>query len=178
MTTPPFNSTPPLSVADLIWSPVNAGAKLTGLIQEARHSIDATTELLDDPYVDSELIAAAKRGVRVRLILPLEPREAASNNAGIVLLASQGIDVRVTVGQFPSPTEPPYMHAKTMIVDGRLAYLASIDLQTSSVENDRELGVLFRHPRLIAALHKQFLVDWSAAQPASTDASPVTGISG
>ncbi len=57
------------------------------------------------------------------------------------------------------------MHAKTMIVDGKLAYLGSIDLQTDSIGDDRELGVLFRQPRLIARLHAQFLADWAAAQP-------------
>ena len=38
---------------------------------------------------------------------------------------------------------------------------------------DRELGVLFRQPRLIARLHAQFLADWAAAQsvPAGGGAS-------
>ncbi|HEV3168146.1 MAG TPA: phospholipase D-like domain-containing protein, partial [Isosphaeraceae bacterium] len=125
VTPPPYNPTPPLRVADLLWGPVDASAKLTPLIQKARHSIDATTELLGDPYLESELIAAAKRGVHVRLILPIVPREGASNVPGIALLTSQGVDVRVTIDQNPPPTAEPYMHAKTMVVDGRLAYLGS-----------------------------------------------------
>jgi phosphatidylserine/phosphatidylglycerophosphate/cardiolipin synthase-like enzyme len=161
---PPYNPTPPVSVPNLIWSPINASAKLTSLIQGARHTIDATTELLDDPYLESALIAAASRGVQVRLILPAVPRTG-SNAAGIALLASHGVDVRVTIGQDPPVGALPYMHAKTMIVDGKLAYLGSIDLQTASTSDDRELGILFRQPGLIAPLRAQFVSDWALAQP-------------
>jgi phosphatidylserine/phosphatidylglycerophosphate/cardiolipin synthase-like enzyme len=162
VTAPPYNPTPPLRVPDLIWSPVNASARLTALIQKARHTIDATTEWLDDPYLESELIAAVQRGVRVRLILPLTPRNGSSNNAGIALLAENGVQVRVTIGQSPPP-DAPYMHAKTMIVDGRIAYLGSIDLQTDATSEDREPGITFQTPTLVARLGAQFRSDWSLA---------------
>ena len=164
--TSPINPTPPLSVPNLIWSPIDASDRLTTLIQGARHTIDATTELLDDPYLESALIAAVGRGVKVRLILPEVPREADSNAAGIALLSGGGVSVRVSVGTFPLAGALPYMHAKTMVVDGRIAYLGSIDLQTASTSTwTRELGVHFRQPRLIAQLHAQFLADWAAARP-------------
>jgi cardiolipin synthase A/B len=169
VTPPPFAPTAPVSNPALLWSPVNADDKLTTLIQSARRTIDATTELLDDPYLESQLIAAVARGVRVRLILPEVPREADSNAAGIALLASHGVDVRVSVGTSPPPGALPYMHAKTMVVDGKVAYLGSIDLQTASTSTDRELGILFRQPRLIVRLQAQFRADWAAAMPASTD---------
>ena len=72
------------------------------------------------------------------------------------------MQVRVTIGQYP-PADTPYMHAKTMIVDGRLAYLGSIDLQTASTSEDRELGIMFRIPPLVAQLDTQFRSDWSVA---------------
>jgi cardiolipin synthase len=157
---PPYNPTPPIRVPNLIWSPVNSSEQLTALIQKARHTIDATTELLDDPYLESALIAAAQRGVRVRLILPQAPRDGSSNLAGIALLASHGVQVHVTIGQDPPAGAMPYMHAKTMIVDGRLAYLGSIDLQTTETSKDRELGILFHSPPLVAKLQNQFRSDW------------------
>lgn len=166
VTPPPFAPTAPVSVPDLLWSPVNSADKLTTLIQSARHTIDATTEILDDPYLESQLIAAVARGVQVRLILPAVPREAGdSNAAGIALLASHGVAVRVSVGADPPAGAMPYMHAKTMVVDGTRAYLGSIDLQTASTGSDRELGILFRQPRLIARLRSQFGTDWASAQP-------------
>ena len=95
-------------------------------------------------------------------ILPLDPRNGSSNDAGIALLAENGVQVRVTAGQYP-PADTPYMHAKTMIVDGRLAYLGSIDLQTASTSEDRELGITFQAPRLVARLRAQFQSDWAGS---------------
>ncbi len=104
-----------------------------------------------------------QRGVKVRLILPQTPRNNSSNNAGIALLASNGVQVHVTIGQYPPAGAMPYMHAKTMIVDGRLAELGSIDLQTAATSDDRELAILFRQPRLIAQLSRQFQSDWATS---------------
>ena len=63
------------------------------------------------------------------------------------------------------------MHAKTMIVDGRLAYLGSIDLQTASTSDDRELGIMFRMPPLVARLSRQFRSDWAASSTLSAAAA-------
>ena len=55
------------------------------------------------------------------------------------------------------------MHAKTMIVDGRIAYLGSIELDTTEASQDRELGIEFRLPRLVRQLNAQFQSDWQTA---------------
>ena len=162
--TPAYNPTPPLHVPDLIWGPTDATAKLSQLIQTARHSIDATTELLDDPYLEGQLIAAAQRGVHVRLIVPARPPRGASNAAQIAFLDGQGVEVRVTTDQAPPPDALPYMHAKTMVVDGRTAYLGSIDLDTTEASQDRELGILFRERTPVGQLDAQFQSDWDTAQ--------------
>ena len=57
------------------------------------------------------------------------------------------------------------MHAKTMVVDGRTAYLGSIDLDTLEATQDRELGIEFRLPTLVRQLNAQFQSDWSMAEP-------------
>jgi phosphatidylserine/phosphatidylglycerophosphate/cardiolipin synthase-like enzyme len=162
--TPSFNPTPALHSPSLIWGPTDATAKLSQLIQSARRSIDATTELLDDPYLEGQLIASVLRGVRVRLIVPLVPREWAPNGAQVAFLNSQGVSVRVTTEQAPPPGSLPYMHAKTMVVDGRTAYLGSIDLMTTEATQDRELGILFTQPTPVGQLHAQFQSDWNRAQ--------------
>lgn len=164
-TTPLFNPTPPISNASLIWGPPTATAKLSQLIQSARRSIDVTTELLSDPYFEGQLIAARKRGVQVRVLLPAQPREGPSNVPQIRNLTEQGVQARVSIGTEPPPGVLPYMHAKTMVVDGRVAYLGSIDLDTTERSQDRELGIIFRQPRLVSQLRNQFQSDWNRANP-------------
>jgi cardiolipin synthase A/B len=162
--TPAYNPTPALHAPNLIWGPTDATAKLSQLIQSAHHTINITSELLGDLYLEGQLIAAVHRGVLVRLITPLNPIGAPSNAADIAFLTSEGVNVRVTLGQYPPPGALPYMHAKTMIVDGRVAYLGSIDLETNEATRDRELGITFRLPRLVRQMRTQFQSDWSQAE--------------
>jgi cardiolipin synthase len=102
--------------------------------------------------------------VRVRLILPLHTREQTSNASQIAPLTGQGVDMRVTPDLAPPPGTPPYMHAKTLVVDGRSAYLGSIDLETTEATRSRELGVTFRNPSLLRQLNARFQSDWSTSQ--------------
>lgn len=166
--TPPYNPTPPLRVPELIWGPTDATAKLSRLIQSARRTLDVTTELVSDPYLEGQLIAAASRGVRVRLIAPDVARNNASNLDQIAFLNALGVSARVTVGQYPPPGAMPYMHAKTMVVDGRAAYLGSIDLDTTVASQDRELGIVVHRPALVRRLAAQFARDWTRVGPPTT----------
>jgi cardiolipin synthase A/B len=162
--TPAYNPTPALHAPSLIWGPTDATAKLSQLIQSAHHTINVTSELLGDPYLEGQLIAAAHRGVRVRLIAPLNPIGAPTNAPDIAFLTSEGVNVRVTVDPYPPPGALPYMHAKTMIVDGRVAYLGSIDLVTAERSQDRELGIELRLSRLVRKMSAQFRSDWNRAE--------------
>ncbi len=162
--TPAYNPTPALHVPSLIWSPTNTIERLSGLIQSAKHSIDLTTEYIDDTYLEGQLIAAAQRGVQVRVITPTVNREGFSNVANIAFLTQHGIDVRVTPDQNPPPGAPPYMHAKTMVVDGRVGYMGSIDLATVQTSVDRELGIILRQRGLVSRIRVQFQKDWATAQ--------------
>jgi phosphatidylserine/phosphatidylglycerophosphate/cardiolipin synthase-like enzyme len=56
------------------------------------------------------------------------------------------------------------MHAKTIIVDRRNAYLGSIDLDTTEASQDRELGIEFRLSTLARQLNAQFQSDWQSAE--------------
>lgn len=49
------------------------GFPLVRLYQQARKRLDVYSELLGNPSLESELAAAARRGVRVRLIASLHP---------------------------------------------------------------------------------------------------------
>src|SRR5262249_30575460 len=99
----------------------------------------------------------------IRLLTPNVPREGKPNTPQVAFLNSQGVDVRVTTERNPGPGALPYMHAKTMVVDGRRAYVGSIDLMTTEASQDRESGLLFRVPTLIRQLRSQFASDWTRA---------------
>jgi cardiolipin synthase A/B len=165
---PPFNPTPPISPisgSDLIVSPVNGAARLVRLFQAAARTLDVYTELLGNPTLESELAAAVERGVKVRLIAPIEvnggtPEIEELQFASLTALAVAGVDVHVSG---PDETRQlPYMHARAAVVDGRIAYLGSVSLSPDSITFNREMGLISRQPSLVRALAAQFRSDYGS----------------
>lgn len=117
------------------------------LIARTRHTLSVDGEELLDMGIVRALERASRRGVRVRILLPISP-------AFLPSLRSYRIEVRVL--------RSPYMHAKMMLSDGRVAIVGSQNLSTQSLERNREVGVEIKG-RLLRRLRAVFLQDWAAA---------------
>jgi cardiolipin synthase len=160
---PPFNPTPPILRNDLIVSPVNGAERLVRFYQAAKRTLDVYTELLGNLTLESELVAAVKRGVTVRLIAPVQvnggtPEIQQLQIDSLTALAAAGVDVHVS-----GPDESaqlPYMHARVAVADGKIAYLGSISLSPDSITFNREMGLLLRQPLRVRALEAQFQSDY------------------
>ncbi len=160
---PPFNPTPPISRSDLLVSPVNSAERLVRLYQVAERTLDIYTELLGNLTLESELVAAVKRGVRVRLIAPVQVNGGTKKIQqlqidSLMALAGAGVDVHVS-----GPVETrqlPYMHARAAVIDGKIAYLGSISLSPDSITFNREMGLVLQQPFLVRALAAQFQSDY------------------
>ena len=160
---PPFNPTPPLSRSDLLVSPVNSSERLVRFYQGARRTLDVYTELLGSPTLESELVAAVKRGVRVRLIAPIDvnggtPDIQDLQLASLTALAAAG--VRVHVSGPEESADRPYMHARAAVADGALAYLGSISLSADAIAFNREMGRFLRERALVQKLQAKFESDY------------------
>jgi phosphatidylserine/phosphatidylglycerophosphate/cardiolipin synthase-like enzyme len=75
--------------------------------------------------------------------------------------AAAKIDARVM--PYPATPDKPYMHAKTIVADGKRAYVGSVNFSTHSIEKARELGLLFDDASVIATMKDAFETDWNAA---------------
>jgi phosphatidylserine/phosphatidylglycerophosphate/cardiolipin synthase-like enzyme len=161
---PLYNPAPPLAAtAGVLIAPVDATAGMVALYQRARSTLDVYTELLGNPTLESELSAAVARGVRVRLITPLQvngatPAEDASHVASLEALASVGVDVHVS--EPPETAERPYMHARAAVVDGSVAYLGSISLSADGTTLNREVGRITQEAEVVEVLRRQFEEDF------------------
>jgi cardiolipin synthase len=157
--------TPPLADAALVWSPVNAEARLVRLIDSARKTIVASTENLGDKPVDEAFARAAARGVKLRLLVPLcdENPNPLRNVKFVAELDRAGADARVMPP--PATAEQPYIHAKMMIVDGVRAFVGSINFSENSMRHARELGIVFEDPAAITEFTRAFDGDWRFATP-------------
>jgi phosphatidylserine/phosphatidylglycerophosphate/cardiolipin synthase-like enzyme len=149
-------STVQLSDENLVVSPVNARNDLTTLINGAQKSLIIEAEELYDPNIAQAIAADAQRGVQVQVILPKPQKQPDPNSNGIATIKAGGAQVE----------EDPQliMHAKMLVVDGKQAFVGSENFSTTSLDSNRELGLLLSDPQIISTLQQTFNQDWSVSE--------------
>ena len=142
--------------AALVWSPVNARERITRLIDSANSSITVYCEIAQDDGLIQALTAAQKRGAKVRLLIsPASNPDSDGNKDDLDKLQRSKIKVRYL--------KSPYMHAKTYVVDDKIAFVGSQNISTTSLEFNRELGIVFTDLTAIRLLNEIFDKDWDKA---------------
>jgi phosphatidylserine/phosphatidylglycerophosphate/cardiolipin synthase-like enzyme len=147
--------TPSAGSGDLVWSP-GAQAPIGALIAHARRSLQIESEEMDDPAITGELCQAARRGVRVQVLMTYQ----AAWRAAFGYLAGCGAQVRT----YPE-SATLYIHAKLIRVDGRTVFIGSQNLSRQSLRYNRELGIITHSPVIVASTGQTFSADFAAAQP-------------
>ena len=137
----------------LVVSPTNAREELLGLTQEAQRSLDIYAEVLRDPELLDAFIDAEGRGVRVRLVVSPSADFAAEREH----LRAGGVDIRLMSAL--------YVHAKAIIADGERAFVGSQNLSATSLDQNRELGIIVDDPINLARLNRTFEIDFRAGTP-------------
>ncbi|HLY32239.1 MAG TPA: phospholipase D-like domain-containing protein, partial [Ktedonobacterales bacterium] len=148
--------TPTLTDPNLVVSPVNARSKLAGLIGSAHHTLYVEDEEMYDAQSENELIAAAKSGVNVEVIVPSSA--VSQDGSDVQRLIQGGVHVR--------DISTPYMHAKLIIADGSEAFVGSENFSANSLDDNRELGLLISDQSAISTLNQTFGGDWGNAHNA------------
>lgn len=149
------HTTPVLHDTNMVVSPVNARAKITALLQSARTSLLIEDEEMYDTASEDALIAAVRRGVQVRLILP---DASLVETADVTRLKAGGV--------YMEYVSAPYAHAKVIVADGRLAFVGSENFSPASLDENREVGLLLADPAALATITTTFDRDWMVGQPA------------
>lgn len=134
----------------LVLSPGATQRLLAALEQPGPIEIE-TEELGDDPAL---LDALQAKGRLARLILP--QREARRDRERVARLRRAGVQVKFMGGRV-------YLHAK-MIAGKQWGFVGSQNFSWTSLNRNRELGLLFEHKDALATLHRQFASDWQAAR--------------
>ncbi len=111
-----------------------------------------------DRQTEDALIAAAQRGLNVEIVLP-QPSGSSGPSEDVARLLSRGVHVRYL--------NTDYMHAKLMIADGSRAFIGSENFSATSLDANRELGLLIAESGVIMTLNQTFQQDWGDAQDAA-----------
>jgi cardiolipin synthase len=141
----------------LLVSPSNARAGILGLIGAAQKTLRIEDEEMYDAAAEDALIAAARRGVDVEVLLPV-PSGSDGWADDAAHLASGGVHVRYLGA--------PYLHAKLIVADGGLAFVGSQNFSPTSLDQNREVGVLIADAAALHLLNDTFGRDWAVGAAA------------
>jgi len=152
-----LNQTPRLDRPNLVWSNLNSRRTFLGLIDRARRTLEIEAEEVNDEEVSQHIADAARRGVAVRLISPAPSGNQQAANPDLQRITSAGGQTQYMA------RNRVYMHAKAFIVDGNLAWIGSVNISTTSLDQNRELGIIFNDGALVNRLRSVFERDWKAS---------------
>lgn len=142
-----------LGCTRLVVSPVNARMRVLQLINGATDRLDLSVIYLSDSSVRTAVIQAHDRGVQVRVVLA-DTADFPDNLDTITTLEGQGVEVRVLTSVD--------LHAKLILVDG-VALIGSQNMSTTSLTDNREVGVAVTDSAAVSTIQTQFDADWAAA---------------
>lgn len=150
------HTSPDLTCTRLLVSPVNARGRLEALIASAQKELLVESMQLGDKSIRAAIAARAKAGVAVRVVLAA-PSWISANESAATFLAAQSIPARALTS--------PSVHVKAIIVDGERAYLGSENLSTTSLDKNREIGVVVVDSGEVSKMTATFERDYAAAAP-------------
>lgn len=122
-------------------------------INGARHSIEVTMYEFADTTAEHDLAAAARRGVRVHVIL--DQREQSENSSAYSYFGSHGVKVT-----WSSPSYR-YTHQKTVVVDGSEAIIMTANLTSRYYATSRDFLVVDTNRADVDAIIAVFNADFA-----------------
>ncbi len=135
----------------LVISPENSREKIEGLLDSAKTEILVYAEEMEDSDVENFLIEKAKQGIKVNVILA-SPEYITSNGDAGKYLSQNGVHV----GYLSSP----FVHAKVIVVDRAAAYVGSINFSSTSMDKNREVGIIIADKSVIQRIVDVFNNDF------------------
>ncbi|GGL60985.1 phospholipase D-like domain-containing protein [Halocalculus aciditolerans] len=148
--------------ATLLVTPDNAGPRLTALLDGAESDIRLEQMSVSDGTLLRRVVAAARRGVRVRILLS-DAWYAREKNAATVdrlnrIAARDDLPLRAKLvrpnGRFDA------VHAKGLVVDGRTAVVGSLNWNEQARTENRETLLALHDPDAARYYARVFDADW------------------
>jgi phosphatidylserine/phosphatidylglycerophosphate/cardiolipin synthase-like enzyme len=151
---------------NLVWSP-GAEAAVLSVIGSAQHSLLVENEEMDDPDITKALESAAQRGVDVDVAMTYSSSWADAFDD----LSNAGVHVRTY-----APDASLYIHAKVVVADDSTLFLGSQNFSVSSLDYNRELGIITTDASLVGPVAQTVTSDFAGATvlapPASSPPTP------
>ena len=144
-------SSPQMSCTRLLISPINSRQRILDFINGAQQTLTIESMQFADSNVRSAVAARVHAGVAVRAMIA-DAGWVTANTDAAAYLKALGVEVRYI----------PHLHTKVLVADGVRAYMGSENLSATSLDHNREVGVIVTDASSIATLTQTFETDWAA----------------
>ena len=142
-----------VDLSQLVVTPDNANARITGLVDGAKKRLTVYNQSLKDDDLVQRLIDAKKRGVVVRVLLGYQPPFGGNppdNQGALDRLTAAGIEAGYL--------KLHYLHAKAIVADDQV-FLGSQNFTNGGMLNNRELGEILSDATAVALVQQTFESD-------------------
>jgi phosphatidylserine/phosphatidylglycerophosphate/cardiolipin synthase-like enzyme len=141
---------------ELIVLPDDTAKPLIDALNGAKVSVNIRMFLFTDPSMVEAVVAAEKRGIKVRVMLnPARRDGSAENEATRKALAATGVEVRDSSPDFA------LTHQKSMVIDGKFGFVESLNWETRDLTETRDYAVSTTHPVEVSEMLNCFEADWN-----------------
>jgi phosphatidylserine/phosphatidylglycerophosphate/cardiolipin synthase-like enzyme len=144
-----------MSHRSLLVMPDDSARPILEAIANARTSLRIKMFLFSDPALLAAVIAAQKRGVKVRVMLnPARRGGEPENEATRKKLEKAGIEV--------TDSNPAFAvtHEKSMVVDDEAAFVKSLNWETKNLTETRDYAIVTGHRHEVEEVVAGFEADW------------------
>jgi cardiolipin synthase len=139
----------------LIVLPDDTARPILTAIEGASRTLRVKMFVFSDPSLLKEVIAARRRGVKVRVMLnPARRSGEQDNEATRRALERADIDVKDANPAFD------LTHEKSMVVDDETAFVKSLNWATTNLTETRDYAVVTTHSHEVAEIIECFEADW------------------
>jgi phosphatidylserine/phosphatidylglycerophosphate/cardiolipin synthase-like enzyme len=139
--------------------PDDSAKPILDAINSATKSIRVKMFLFSDPALLAAVIAARKRGLKVRIMLNPARRDGESENTDSrKKLEAGGVEV--------IDSNPAYdvTHEKSMVIDDATAFVNSLNFETKNLTETRDYAIVTSHAHEVNEVIQCFEADWARKQ--------------
>jgi phosphatidylserine/phosphatidylglycerophosphate/cardiolipin synthase-like enzyme len=151
-------------IRQLLIQPEDGIAPVLNAINGATSTLEIKQFTVTDERLIKALIAAHKRGVKVRIMMnAARPDETRDNDTTLKILKKAGIKAQWSCPKFT------ITHEKSMVVDKKTAFVATFNWAPKYFGETRDYGVITTDPLQVAQIMACFEADWARVDFKVTD---------
>ncbi|MSQ99631.1 MAG: phospholipase [Xanthomonadales bacterium] len=152
----------------LIVLPDDTAKPIVDAIDATAHALNIRMFLFTDPTLLDVVIAAHKRGVKVRVMLnPARRSGESENDEARKLLTGAGIEVRDSNPAFD------LTHQKSMVVDNKIGFVESLNWEPKGLTQTRDYAIVTTRGHEVAEMVACFDADWEHKEFKPRPGSPL-----